>query len=156
MKNLLRIEQIIVKIEEASIISLLAALVFLQLTQVLFRYFLNNPLHWVDELSRYLFIWMIMIGAGYAAYKATHFNIEFFRGAMPLPLQRLFEVFSKATIGAFALIVIIYGSRLLVTVSNQMTAALRIPFSIPYGAVPAGSILVLFHVLLTFVPFEKE
>jgi TRAP-type C4-dicarboxylate transport system permease small subunit len=44
--------------------------------QVFFRYVLNQPSPWTEELARYLFIWISMIGAAYGVKQQSHFGFE--------------------------------------------------------------------------------
>lgn len=42
---------------------LLAAMIVLVAVQVVFRYALNYPITWSEELTAYLFAWLIFLGA---------------------------------------------------------------------------------------------
>ena len=39
---------------------------------VIFRYFLNNPIKWTDEVVTSLFIWTVFMGSAYAHRKHAH------------------------------------------------------------------------------------
>ena len=52
---------------------LLALLVATTLLQVLSRYVLSKPFDWTEEMARYLFVWVAMLGAGMAAKDRAHF-----------------------------------------------------------------------------------
>ena len=45
------------------------------LGQVVFRYFLGDPLTWSDELARYLFVWCAFLGWVIAARRRSHLAI---------------------------------------------------------------------------------
>ena len=66
---------------------LLAVMTVLVFLQVLFRYWLQLPLDWGEEVSRYLFIWSAMLGAAIAAKRRAHFGIDFLVTALPSPVQ---------------------------------------------------------------------
>ncbi|MCE7878778.1 MAG: TRAP transporter small permease, partial [Betaproteobacteria bacterium PRO3] len=44
--------------------------------QVVFRYFLDDPLVWSDELARYLFVWVSFLGWIIAARNRSHLAID--------------------------------------------------------------------------------
>lgn len=44
--------------------------------QVIFRYFLELPLSWSEELIRYLFVWTTFLGAGVATGYGLHIEID--------------------------------------------------------------------------------
>jgi len=43
---------------------------------VIFRYFLNNPIHWTDEVVTSLFIWTVFMGSAYAHRKHAHLGVD--------------------------------------------------------------------------------
>jgi TRAP-type C4-dicarboxylate transport system permease small subunit len=60
MKNRIdRVLTILQKTGEALSVLCLLIMFMSLILQVFFRYILNNPLTWTDEISRFFFIWMI-------------------------------------------------------------------------------------------------
>jgi TRAP-type C4-dicarboxylate transport system permease small subunit len=43
---------------------------------VIFRYFLNNPIKWTDEVVTGLFIWTVFMGSAYAHRKHAHLGVD--------------------------------------------------------------------------------
>ena len=43
---------------------------------VIFRYFLNNPIKWTDEVVTSLFIWTVFMGSAYAHHKHAHLGVD--------------------------------------------------------------------------------
>ena len=43
---------------------------------VIFRYFLNNPIKWTDEVVTSLFIWTVFMGSAYAHRKHAHLGVD--------------------------------------------------------------------------------
>ncbi len=155
-KNILyhinKLESSLIFIEKSMLKLSLFSLFFLQILQVSFRYLLKNPLAWVDELSRYVFIFMVMLGAGLGAAKREHFSVDYIINKIKSSKVRKYLFFlSDLPVIVFAIVIILHGIRLLKTVSTQITAALGIPFSIPYSAVLIGASLLLIHTLLQWI-----
>lgn len=151
MGKLKALEAKLIVIEEYFVILTLACLTGLQIVQVAFRYFLNRPLAFVDETSRYIFIWMVMVGAGLAMAKLAHFEIDFLKAHMPRPLKTISSVLVYLVTLVFTLGVVWYGSLLLESVSTQITAVLEISFSIPYSSILAAAGLMTIHLLCRIV-----
>lgn len=63
-------------IEKILCVVLLAAMSILIVVQVFFRYALNNSLSWTEELSRYMFIWLIYIGISYGVKMDKHICVD--------------------------------------------------------------------------------
>lgn len=57
----------------ASGLLLLAVLVVVM--QIILRFGFNNPRAWAEEVSRYLFIWMVFIGCGIATARGSHIRV---------------------------------------------------------------------------------
>ena len=43
---------------------------------VIFRYFLNNPIKWTDEVVTGLFIWTVFMGSAYAHRRHAHLGVD--------------------------------------------------------------------------------
>ena len=63
MKNLRRVSNAVNNVVSYTGMILFVILIFACVAQVFFRFVLNNSLSWTEELARYCFIWMHMIGA---------------------------------------------------------------------------------------------
>ncbi len=57
--------------------SLLVTFVCLLFAQILSREIFNSSISWIEELSVYLFVWFVYIGASYAARKHAHNRVTF-------------------------------------------------------------------------------
>ncbi len=54
----------------------LTACVILVNLNVIFRYFMNNPIKWTDEVVSSLFIWTVFMGSAYAHRKHAHLGVD--------------------------------------------------------------------------------
>jgi len=131
----------------------MVAAVFLQ---VIFRYVVNNPLNWSEELSRYVFIWACMLGASIGIRRKAHYGLDAIFKLIPVRKQKLVEVFLYALIGVFLLVLIYFGIKLNQEIYLQTAPGLEISMSLPYSAIPAGALLMLLHILLMPFVHSKE
>lgn len=81
--------------------------------QVLSRYIFSAPSTITDELSRYLFMWVAMIGAAYTTGQKRHLAIDLLVMKLSGKRKLLVEIFIQIAITAFAVIVLIYGGSVL-------------------------------------------
>ena len=51
------------KLNEYFIIGLMAAMCLVLLAQVISRYLFGKPLTWSEELARYMFVWLALLGS---------------------------------------------------------------------------------------------
>lgn len=56
--------------------STLAVCVVLVNLNVIFRYFLNSPIKWTDEVVTSLFIWTVFMGSAYAHRRHAHLGVD--------------------------------------------------------------------------------
>lgn len=55
---------------------LMGATVTLTFAQVILRTFFNEPQAWAEEVSRYIFVWVVFLGAAIAIYRDTHIRLD--------------------------------------------------------------------------------
>ena len=58
----------------------MAVVVFLQ---VIFRYVLNLPLFWTEELARYCLVWASLLGSAVAVKRGQHIAVTIFMERLP-------------------------------------------------------------------------
>jgi TRAP-type transport system small permease protein len=63
---------------------------------------------WTEELSRFLFIWMVMLGAMIGIREATHFEVDIWPELGPRPAAAL-RIVSHLSVLVFALVFLWYG-----------------------------------------------
>ena len=73
---------LIVRIPDIAAAALLAAITLLVVAQVVVRYLLGGSLAWSEELTRLLFVWMVLV----AASRAEPMRIDQLLDAMPARL----------------------------------------------------------------------
>jgi TRAP-type C4-dicarboxylate transport system permease small subunit len=126
---------------------LLAVMTVLVFLQVLFRYWLQLPLDWGEEVSRYLFIWSAMLGAAIAAKRRAHFGIDFLVTALPSPVQTAIAISVNLCICALMGVVAVQGTKLALSNLSQISPTLAIPMAVPYAAVPVCALLMLIYTI---------
>ncbi len=124
---------------------LLSAMTIVVLLQVLFRYWLHLPLDWGEEVSRYLFIWSAMLGAGIATKRRAHFGIDYIVKTLPSGAQRTIAVGINVCICGFLGLIAVQGTRLAILNLSQISPVLSVPMGVPYAAIPLCALLMLIY-----------
>ena len=88
--------------------------------QVLFRYVLHQPSPWTEELARYLFIWVSMIGAAYGVYTQAHFGFELLVKKMSPRLQHAGHYFILLSMGILVFVLVVYGLRMVMSSLSKL------------------------------------
>lgn len=47
--------------------------------QIVWRYVLNDPLSWTEQISRYLFVWIVMLAVPVGLYRSGLYNFDLLR-----------------------------------------------------------------------------
>lgn len=105
------------------------------------RFVFNYSLAWAAELSRYVFIWVIFIGAALAYFRDEHISVDLLvkrlgpRAAATLNLIRDLLVLS-------VLLVLLWGSFGMLTTFAQSSAILGVPLRLVNVSVPIAAALM--------------
>ena len=121
---------------------ILAAMTLAVFVQVLTRFMGYTALEGLDEVPRYLFVWLVMIGAAAAMHRAEHTRLEYFQQRLSPRGQALLTAFTNA-VGMLLFLSLIRTSLLLVPNSQlQTSAGLGLPLGYVFAAIPVGSVLI--------------
>lgn len=71
---------------------LVLGVVFCVTANVFGRFVLNTSYAWAEEMSRVLFIWLVLLGAGLGSLEREHVAVTFFRDMAPQGLKRLLSL----------------------------------------------------------------
>ena len=123
--------------------TILAAMTILVFLTVIYRYFLLAPISWGEEMARFLFIALSMLGAALAMKDRSHFTITILTDKLPTAVRTGLEV--VVVLGATALLGVVIGKGWSLTLlnRNQISPALGVPMSVAYLPVPLGATLML-------------
>ena len=122
------------------LMALLTLAVFLQ---VILRYVAQSGIEGLDEAPRYLFVWLVMIGAAAAMYRGEHTSLEFFREKLT-PRGRALATVVTEGVGILLFLSMIKVSLVLVPNSQlQSSAGLGLPLGYVYAAMPVGAVLII-------------
>ena len=125
---------------------LIAVLIVPVAMQILSRYTGIIPRYiWTEEIARFAFIWIIMIGAAIAVRDGTHFDVDL----LPEPNSRRWWLASRLVvnlaIGLTAIIFLVWGYDFAILGSRQQSEIAGLPMLSIYIAWPwAGATWLLF------------
>lgn len=130
-------------VEKAVSAVMLGIIFFAITTGVISRYVLNVPIPWVEELSRFLFIWIGLLSSCYAFAHGEHMVLGIFFERLSSWGKRVLAIARSVVLEVLFIWMIvpsIRGSERYV-LSNY----LRVPESFVYTIVPISFVLLSFH-----------
>jgi TRAP-type C4-dicarboxylate transport system permease small subunit len=108
--------------------------------QIISRYTALIPAWiWTEELSRFLFIWMIMLGSMIAVREGTHFVVDVLP-RLPRRASAGLQVVSDLAVLAFALVFTWYGVEFVKFGWNQTSELAELPMVYIFAAWPFAGI----------------
>lgn len=121
---------------------LMAALAVPVAMQVISRYTGIIPTFlWTEELSTFIFVWIVMIGSMVAVWDGTHFDVRIFPDAKSPLLALVQSGFVHVAILFFALLFAFYGIEYAQFGGNQRSVMMRANLMITHISVPiAGAV----------------
>jgi TRAP-type C4-dicarboxylate transport system permease small subunit len=143
----------------------LIVLLFLMLLQVLWqvfsRYILRVPSSFTDELSRFLLIWIGLLGASYVTGKKMHLTIDLLPSSLTGRKKKNLDLVINILVMLFAFFVMVIGGIRLVYITltlGQTSSALEIPLGYIYMIIPFSGIMIIFYSLLNLLedPIKSE
>lgn len=114
---------------------------------VFFRYVLNDSLVWGEELARYLFVWLVFLGAGLGVGKNVHVGIDSFVRMLPPGPQKLMQLCVEVAVTVFLVAFIVVGVNLATASARMQTLLLNVSIAYVYLAAPVGGALMLINLL---------
>lgn len=127
--------------------------------QVIGRYVFSHAPGWTEEASRFLMLWVTMLGAAAALRSGAHLSVTSLVDALPpRALAWALALRDAALVGAAGLLAW-HGVLFARLNASQESAAMEIPMTVPYAALPSGAVLIITMVVLARVlgqPFPTQ
>jgi TRAP-type C4-dicarboxylate transport system permease small subunit len=144
-----RAEAALVAANRWVLIALMAVMACLVFANVVLRYAFNHSIVWVEEITRYMMVWVGFLGSGLVLRYGAHIAVDTFQDMLPAPAARAVRAFIALLLaGTFAWMTWL-GIRYVGFAWDQETPILQWRTGLVYLAIPIGSALMLVH--LAFV-----
>jgi TRAP-type C4-dicarboxylate transport system permease small subunit len=132
---------------EWTVALLMLGLLIVVFGQVALRYLTYQPLAWTEEMGRYVFIWLSMLGAAVGGRRAAHFAVDFVPNCLPQRASRALRAGIRLTEACFYGLLAWGGFQIVRVAHMQESASIGIPMSLPYAALPIAAALLFVYCL---------
>ncbi len=133
----------------------LSLMTLIIILQVFYRYVLGSSLSWSEESARFLFIWVVLLGASMGVKESFHVSVTLFKDMLPRRIKVTVDVLVNLLTGVVAAIMVVYGLSIAETVSIQLSPAVRISMFWVYLAIPVSGALMLLHLTARMVELAQ-
>jgi TRAP-type transport system small permease protein len=104
-------------------------------------------LPWTEELSRFTFVWLLMLGASVGMYNQEHFSVTFITDTLSAKAKKVVEVLVYGFELIFVGFLVANGYWMSEMVWNQIAPAVGISYAWVYLSVPVGAALMGVHIV---------
>lgn len=136
--------------EDALLVLLLAAMMFLAVGQIALRIFFNSGLLWADELLKILVLWIALVASVAAARSRRHLRIDVLSRYVPARYaaapELVVDLFAAAMCGLIA-----WHSAQYILLSMGDTVLVDVPSWIAQGILPVAFLLMCYRFTLHFI-----
>ena len=134
--------------EKWFLIGSLVAMVLIVFMQVVLRW-IERPTVWAEEVTRYIMLYQVWIGAAYAVNEDAHIQITALINRLTGNKKKNLEIIVLSLWLVLSVWLTIEGVSLVGKVAEmgQVSSALQIPMAIPYASVPVGAALMTIHLV---------
>lgn len=153
---------IIRTIDNALAGTLIFAMVSILLTviwQVVSRYVLKDPASVTEELSRFILIWIGILGAAYAYRQNAHLGFNLVVERQSAAVKRVLLTLVEIIVIVFCVLVMLFGGSELVLLTlelEQISAALGIKMGLIYSVLPISGTLIIAYALVNIVTLWRH
>lgn len=102
---------------------------------------------WTEEVSRYLMIWTVFLGAGIACRHGNLIGVEFLINVLPAAVGRAAKYLSLLLAGSFYLLLCFVGWQWMEFGQSQTSPVLELPLVVVNVAMLAGGVLMALNTL---------
>ncbi len=110
---------------------------------VVWRYVLNSPLFWSDEVAGLLFLWLVMLGAVIALRRGEHMRMTAAVSRLPPRAQRFVATLSALVVAIFVAEILLPAASYMVDEELMMSPALQLPDSWRVAGLLVSLVLLL-------------
>ena len=127
---------------------LLVGMTVIVLLGVFYRYALGDPLFWIEEVSRFVFAYIVFLGAALSTHRRGHMAVDILMKRLPHRVQDGWHVVIDIVVATVLLFVLVNGWRFTLLSQILISTALHIPQSVFFFCVPLGAALMLLFMVL--------
>lgn len=115
--------------------------------QVMARFIIGDSLTFSEEVSRFVMVWLVIVGAAYAAKNGRLMKVDIVEHLLHGRARQTVIIIAGILAIVFYLVLVVFGFFIVNAVSYQLTPATEVSMSIPMAALPVGGILLIINTI---------
>lgn len=155
-RTISRLCDVVTEIGKAFCALCMVAIVLITLAAVIWRYALNAPIAWIEQVSNMLFIWMIFVGAAILYRQMLHIAVDFALAWLPAAFRPIYFWVVEALNMLFVVLLFVSSLKLSIDVLPNQTGALDITPAWYYFSAPVASAMMILYFVEKIVDPDKR
>lgn len=141
-----KVRNVINKGVEYVSVFLIVVMVLLVLWQVIARYILSSPSSFSEALTRYLFVWLVLVTSTYAFGCREHMRIEVLLSSMSERIRKYVNIGIEVVTIIFSACIMTFGGSVITRMQMVQTdSSLHIPMGVIYSIIPVCGVIIIFY-----------
>lgn len=147
-----KLKQMINKTVEWFSIGLVIVMVLLVLWQIVARYLLNSPSSFSEALTRYLFVWLVLVTSTYAFGSRDHMYVSALNDRLRGKTRTVVNILIEVLTILFAACVMVFGGSIIARMQMvSLDSSLHIPMGIVYAIIPVCGVIIVFYCICNII-----
>ncbi len=147
-----KIKKVLDKVLMTVCIVVFIAMVLLTTYQVGMRYLFKSPSSISETLTRYLFVWLVILSATFVFGQRDHICITFVKDKFTGAAKKILDLVINVITIVFSLLIMVYGGAVITQMNMlQYDSILKIPTGIIYSVIPVCGVLIIFYSVLSII-----
>ncbi|KKB35576.1 TRAP transporter small permease [Bacillus thermotolerans] len=111
---------------------------------------------WIEELIRYLFVWIVFLGIGMVYKSQGHARVELVMNYLPEKWKNRVAALIEVINSALFVFLMVYGFKILEITSQQISPSLGLNMTWIYGAILIGFTVCFVHSVTHFITLVSK
>jgi TRAP-type C4-dicarboxylate transport system permease small subunit len=135
------------RLAESAMALFIGVMTLLVGAQVAGRFLFGYSIFWSDELARFLLVWIAFLGMSVGVRRGAHPGVDSLVRALPPTWARCASLAAIGGCTLFFLVMVGYGTLLVLRTWGQVSPSLGLRMGVPYLAVPTAGLLMGLHTM---------
>lgn len=151
-----KIKSILDKIISTVCVVVFIAMALLTTYQVVTRYVFKSPSSISETLTRYLFVWLVILSATYVFGQRDHIVITALKSKFKGGALKAVNIFGECVTIVFSATIMIYGGAVITRMNMlQFDSILNIPTGVIYSVIPVCGVLIIFYSIINIIKYAR-
>jgi TRAP-type C4-dicarboxylate transport system permease small subunit len=141
---------------EPFLVAIYLMMVGIMFVQIFCRYLLGFSISWSEELSLYMYVWIVYIAAVLGLSRGVHVCLDFFVELLPQKLRRVVSFLGEIAQLGLYVFVLVLGCQLVKIGFRQIGTSVPITRALIYAIIPASALLMCINTVSNLIAILRR